>query len=123
MKIVLSILGALITIAYPLLIYVGLSRGSLYITGLILAVAAVAGLFIRIKHRQRGDLATILSPPIATLVLVILSLILKDQRFMLAMPSLINLALLMTFGRTLFGGTPMVERFARLQKAELTEAQ
>ena len=42
---------------------------------------------------------------------------------LLYVPALVNLALLVAFGRTLLWGMPMVESLARLQESQLSEAQ
>ena len=55
--------------------------------------------------------------PVSVIALALLSHLLDDERVVLALPVLINLALLGTFGWSL-RGVPMVERFARIAKGE-----
>ena len=120
MKIAASIIGGLLAIAYPILIYYGLSRFSVRAMGLVIAVLVIAGVIVR----GRGKFATVASPAVGVLALVALSAVLEDQRFILAMPALINLVLLITFGRTLTRDRmPMIERFARLQTDVLNDDQ
>lgn len=54
-------------------------------------------------------------------LLVLVSMLFDDQRSLLAMPVLINGALLFVFGSSLFGGrVPVVERFAKAVHGSLT---
>jgi uncharacterized membrane protein len=76
-------------------------------------------LLLRIRGKKREHLAAILPVPISVVLLIALSAILEDQRFMLALPVLISAVLLVTFGMSLRSGVPMIERFARMQNPEL----
>ena len=58
------------------------------------------------------------------LLLVLGGIATDDQRFVLALPVLINAVLLIEFGATLRAGSmPMIERLARMQETSLDEAQ
>ena len=56
-------------------------------------------------------------------VLLALTAILNDHRFLLATPVLINLGLLIAFAGSLHTDRPLVERFARLQVDDLSAAE
>ena len=64
----------------------------------------------------------VLRVPIVVALVVGLGVLTDDARFVLAMPVLINAVLLVTFAGSL-RGVPMIERFARMQEPELSEAQ
>jgi uncharacterized membrane protein len=81
--------------------------------GLALPVAA-----LRLRGARREHVSAILPAPLIVILLVAVGTILEDRRFMLAMPALISAALLAVFGASL-GKTPMIERFARLQRPDL----
>lgn len=109
-------------VAYPLAVYVGLTRFSARTVGLILLLFAAPSLVGTLRRATRADLIAVLPVPLAVFCLLALSSLLNDQRFMLAMPVLINAVLLYTFATSL-GTTPMVERFARLQDPSLGAAK
>lgn len=119
MRILFGILGALLTVAYPLAIYFGLSRFSVRAVSLIALCLALPMLLLRMRGKKREHLSAILPVPITVLALIALSAILEDRRFMLALPVLISAALLVTFGASLRSGVPMIERFARMQRPDL----
>jgi len=75
-----------------------------------------------LRRATREDLVAVLPVPASMFLLLALSSLLDDRRFMLAMPVLISVALLLTFGTSL-RTTPMVERFARLQQPDLSASK
>ncbi len=119
MRLLATIFGALLTVAYPLAVYFGLSHFSVRAVGLLLLCLALPLLALRFRGTRREHLASILPVPISVIALIALSAILEDRRFMLALPVLISAALLVTFGASLSRGMPMIERFARMQNPEL----
>jgi uncharacterized membrane protein len=119
MRILLGVLSAVLTIAYPLAVYFGLSRFSVRAVSLLLLCLALPMIALRLQGKKREHLTAILPVPLSVIALIALSAILEDQRFMLALPVLISAALLVTFGASLKSGMPMIERFARMQDPEL----
>lgn len=122
MKVLLGILQAILFVAYPAAVYFGLSRLSTRGVGLLLLALLLPGL-LRNFWQRRGQLKSLLSLPLAVGLLVGLAIVFDDARFMLAYPVLVNAVLLQQFAWTLRGPTSMVERFARLQVDELSEAE
>lgn len=106
-------------VMYPIAIYVGLSRFSARTVGLMMLVLLGPGLVNRARKARREDLWAVLPLPLLTIALLSLSAILNDKRFVLALPVLINLVFLLTFGLSL-RSVPMVERFARMQDGDLS---
>jgi uncharacterized membrane protein len=119
---VLSVANAILVAGYPAAVYFGLLHLSARSVGLLLLALLLPGLFYRLRKAQPGQLWAVLKLPLAVASLVALAALFDDQRFVLALPVLINLLLLFGFARSL-RATPMVERFARLQKAELSAEQ
>ena len=123
MKILVGVVTSVLVMLYPVAIWVGLTHFSartvgLWIVGLLLPVTVV-----RFRRAAREDLFAVLRIPLVILACVLPSVLFDDRRFVLVMPVLINIALLATFGLSL-RGTPMVERFARMQETEgLSDAQ
>lgn len=122
-KAIAGVTVVLAAIVYPLAVYFGLTRwGLAQMTWVVVAMAAVlAGL--RWLTRGRKGLASLLLPPVVVAALAVLGSRLHEPRLLLAMPSLINLALLVSFGQSLWFAPPIVERFARLQEPNLTNAE
>jgi len=113
-------LRALLTAAYPLLVYAGLEI--LEPRTLALGLGAIVCLRAVTRwHRPSAQELRQLAPP-ALLVgaVVVGTALLNDARLLLLVPALVNAALLVAFGRTLFGeGPTLVETFARMQVPDL----
>lgn len=118
MRVFFAVLNGLLVAAYPVAVYVGLTRFSARGLGLVLALLLVPGLVSKLRRAPRQDLLAVARLPLSILALLALAAILDDARFVFALPILINLALLAQFVGSL-RATPMVERFARMQHPEL----
>lgn len=117
-----AVLNGVLVVAYPVAVYVGLTRFSARGVGLLLALLLVPGFVHKARRARREDLRTVVRLPLSILGLLGLSVWLDDPRFVFALPVLINLALLVQFAASL-RAVPMVERFARMQQPSLSEAQ
>jgi uncharacterized membrane protein len=109
-------------LGYPAVVYYGLTRWSVRGVAALLLVLLVPMMSWRWSRgsAQLGRAGAAL--PLGVAALLIASLLVDDQRFVLAMPVLINGWLFAAFAATL-SGTPMIERFARLQSPELSNQQ
>lgn len=105
--------------AYPLLVYVGVSRWSPRVLGLVLLAALLPGLVSKLRTADRAHLWPVLRVPLSIFALVGLGAALDEPRFFYALPVLVNLMLLANFAATLRGPVSMIERFARMQEPEL----
>ena len=126
-KAMASVTGVVATLAYPALVYVGLTRFGLARSVWLVIAAAVAVTAVKVLASRglasgRG-LGTLLAPPALILVLALLGAWTKEPRLLLATPTLINVVFLLTFARTLRDGPPMIERFARLIDPALSPAE
>lgn len=118
MRVFFAVLNGLLLAAYPVAVYVGLTRFSARGLGLLLALLLLPGFINKLRNARREDLLTVARLPLSILALLALAAILDDARFVFALPILINLALLVQFASSL-SGTPIVERFARMQHPDL----
>lgn len=118
----LALLNGLLVAAYPLAVYLGLTRFSARGLGLVLLAFWLPGLIGKVRTARREDLQAVLRLPLSVCLLLGSTALLDDPRFVLALPALINLALLAQFAGSL-RATPIVERFARMQKPDLSPAQ
>ena len=122
MKVLLGIIAPVLVVAYPLAVYFGLSRFSVRTVGLFLIALSAPVFLMRIfNSRGREHLLSVLPVPLTVVTLLVLSSILQDRRFILALPVLISVVLLVTFGSSLRSKISMVERFARMQRPDLPE--
>lgn len=110
-------------IAYPVLIFASLIWLEPRAVGLM--VLALVGLRLALARRSRAvAFAKQAWAPIASVAVVALgTAIWNDPIGLLLAPTLVNTALLATFGLSLWSDQPMVERFARLQVPDLPEAE
>jgi uncharacterized membrane protein len=105
-----KLLVGLAMIGYPFLVYGGLRL----LQPRWLALALGGALLLREIGRSRGGA---FSPLLVPLVLVgtvlALAMVFNEGRFFLFVPVLVNVALLVSFARTLIAGPSMVESLAR----------
>ncbi len=116
-------LRVLATLAYPFAVYLGVTRWGPRAVGFAVLALALPRAVIAARGARREDLAHALRVPLTIGALALASAILRDARFVLAMPALVNLSLLAHFASSLRGDTPIVERFARMQVATLSEPE
>jgi len=119
----MRVLAIAFGLAYPVLIYAGLS----YFEPRTVALALGSGVLIRVvsiaRAREGVSVGRLLMAPCAVAVVLVVTAILNTGRVFLFVPALINLTLLVSFAHTLRRGPSMVETFARLQVDDLEEAE
>jgi uncharacterized membrane protein/3-hydroxymyristoyl/3-hydroxydecanoyl-(acyl carrier protein) dehydratase len=112
---VLAIIQGVLIVAYPALVFFGLSRFGVRTTALAWLVLTLLQLAIRGLRGKSGSTARTPAPwllPVASALALLASLAFDDHRFMLLLPALINATLLLTFALSLVGEVSLVERFA-----------
>ena len=117
------IVQVLLGIAYPILIFLSLTWLEPREVGfVVLGLAA-----LRLLSLRRGAAVAFAKEvwiPVALVGVVALgTAIWNDPMGLLITPTLINAALLATFGTSLWAERPIVERFARLQAKDLSDAE
>lgn len=118
-----AVIRSLVVAAYPLVVYLGVSRWSPRTLALVLAAALLPGLLLRLRTARREDLWPVIRVPLSLLAVFALGAATGDARFFLALPVLVNLGLLANFAASLRGPVSLVERFARLQDPALPPAE
>ena len=116
-----ALMGALLAVAYPAIVYVALTRLGPRAAGLSLAALVVPRAALSLRGARREDVAHALRVPLTVGALALASAAWRDGRFLLALPTLVNLSLLAHFASSLRTATPLVERFARMQVFELSD--
>ena len=122
-QIVAGVLQGAVAVAYPILIWLGLTR----FQPRVLALLVLGFGLIRFAMARRGStqssaaaIRSLALPAILIGSIIGAVLIWNDEIGLLLMPVAISLAFLFAFGVSLFRGPPMVERFARLQVTDLS---
>jgi uncharacterized membrane protein len=125
----LGILWAALTVAYPLVVYVGLSRWPPHVLSLAL-LGLLGGMFALRWLAGRGSAAPTdrraAAWPLLAASLLVLGAVLRQGAFVKAMPVLVSGGLLVLFGSSLVGSQQqqsLVERLARRQDPDLTPAK
>lgn len=107
-------------VAYPFVVYFGLTRFSTRQVAVVLVVLALVLGLSRTRQWSVAALRSAVVPLLPTVAASVIAGVTAEGWALLAVPVVVNVGLLITFGATLrFGRTPMIERFARLQEPEL----
>jgi len=114
-----QVASTVLLIAYPVVIYAGLTRWGPRSAALLMLALLLPALSLRVRLSIKGSLRKLGLLPLTTGALLALSAALDNSRFMLAVPAVMNALLLGSFAVTMIWGPPMIERFARLVDAEL----
>jgi uncharacterized membrane protein len=117
-RLLLQAAAIVFALAYPLIVYFGLTRGSTRFAAWLLLALTLGHSLLRSFQLRRLALKSALAAP-----LCIAALWLDDRRYMLALPVLINAGLFSLFFGSLMSSMPLVERFARMQVSDLSEAE
>lgn len=119
-----GIIGSILLASYPIGVWMAVSVAGDRRAGVLLLVVLLAFWLPRYRHGGAGVSAMLTAGALGTAVLVLLSILLDDRRFLLATPVLINAGLLARFGSSLLGDRiPEVERFARLLHGDISRAR
>lgn len=118
MRVFFNVLLGLVMVAYPFLIFWGLTRFQPRVLALIIGGLFVLRWFLA-GQGNAAALKSLLPLAIAVLATVSLVLIFGDGRFLLLNPVFMNLVFLATFAATLKKPPSMIERFARLREPDL----
>jgi uncharacterized membrane protein len=108
-------------VAYPVAVYAGLTRTGPRTAALLLLLLFVPAAGLRVARLKSEKLTTLALLPLVTVSLLFVSALLDRGGYILAVPAVMNLLLLVTFGSTLRYGPPMIERFARLKEPDLSD--
>ncbi|MFT6396548.1 MAG: putative membrane protein [Bradymonadia bacterium] len=90
---------------------------------LVLAALMVPATIVRLRGLDRPSIRTVAFVPLVAMAMLLGGAVLNRVGFVLAVPSAVNAVLLAGFAPTLWRGPPMVERFARIQHKDLTDAE
>ncbi len=120
MRVLGAALNVILAVAYPIAIWVALTRWSARQTGLLILALVVPALVLRYWRADREHLLAVLRVPLVVLGVLLLAVFTDQERFFFLIPVLINLGLFAAFASSL-RGVPLIERFARMQEPDLSE--
>ena len=115
----MSFLLTCITLGYPFLISAGVALGRPRLAVVIVGVVLLVSGALAWRSGFQGDaLWRLAEVALMTVFLVVAAIVNEAHVFRLG-PALANVAMLLSFGRTLRGGPSMVESIARVHRREL----
>ncbi|MFO0627051.1 MAG: hypothetical protein U0325_15690 [Polyangiales bacterium] len=122
----MRVLRALFPVAlavYPALLLYALAVWGPRTAALLVLALSLPRAALALRDARPEDRAHALAVPGTVALFASLGALSGDARLLLAAPTLVNLALLAHFGRSLRTDTPLVERFARMQVPDLSDAE
>lgn len=117
----LAVLRAVLVVAYPAAVYLGVTHLDARSLGLVMLALLLPNLALRLAAAAPEQRRAVLRLPASIALLVGIGAALGEPRFYLALPVLVNLTLLANFAASLRGPVSLVERYARMQDPELPE--
>lgn len=118
MRILLNLILGLVMVAYPFLVYWGLT--SFQPRMLALMLAGLVGLRFLLLGKDVRKIGGSMVPMIGAVSLtVLLVFVFGKSEFLFLNPVFINIVFLVTFGLTLRNPPSMIERFARIRHSDL----
>ncbi len=119
----MAVLYVILGITYPLIIFISLSVFEPRIVAFV--VLGLSGIRLAVARRTTAIalVREVWLPIVAVSCVAVFSAIWNNPMGLLLTPTLINTALLTTFGLSLRGSRSIVERFARLQVEDLSPVE
>ncbi|MDE1221387.1 hypothetical protein L9W97_09625 [Vibrio aestuarianus] len=122
MRQLLTVLSAIVLLAYPFAVYLGINEFGLQTVGILLA--CIFGLRIvagqQAKIQELKQLAWISG--LIGLTLAILGIVFKQHGWLLFYPVVVNVCMLSVFALSLKQKQTIIERLARLQEPDLPQS-
>lgn len=120
MKPSLTLLAVLVSIAYPLLVYVGIQHVSPALFALVLATLAIAKFVATRSREQKGIANTELTLLIIALAYSLALVIANNELLLKLYPVLMSLCVALFFFLSLYKPESLIERIARLAGETIT---
>jgi len=116
------VLTAALFIFYPVAVYAALRYGGVRIAALVAAVILGYRLLGRLRD-DHGLKKILVLECLAIAAIIVFSMIFNSDLMLRLVPAGISIAILSSFGLSLFSDKPLVERFARIKKPDLPGAE
>ena len=117
------LVSSLLVIAFPFLVYVGMKNLRPRILSFLLLSLFSIRIFFSLNATGGRRIWSVLSGMAPLLIPLGWSIVFNDKKGAQLMPVFASAALLYSFGRTLWIAPTMIERFARLQVADLSDEE
>lgn len=119
MRQLLTILSALVLLAYPFAVYFGIDRYGLSMVGIVL-IAALGMRLLSVQRSQLQELKYVAQVSAITgISLVGFGMLFKQHGWLTFYPVIVNLCMLVVFASSLKQPQTIIERLARLQEPDL----
>lgn len=119
----LNLLASVGLVLYPLVIYFGIKNGNLRWASLGVLLIVTPALLLRMRRRSMSELTAFAWIPLLTISVLGVGGLLNRSGVVLATPVIVNAVLFFAFSASLWTKMPMIERFARLQEPDLSDAK
>ncbi len=119
MRQLLTILSAIVLLAYPFAVYYGIDKFGLSIMGILLAVFFVLRIFTASKTKLKEFKQLAITSGLIGITLIILGVIFRSEGWLLFYPVAVNACMLLVFVSSLKQPQTIIERLARLQEPDL----
>jgi len=118
----LTILSAVVLLAYPFAVYFGIDKFGLSMVGILL-IAALGVRLLSVQRSQLKELKYVAQITALTgISLVGLGILFKQHGWLTFYPVIVNLCMLIVFATSLKQPQTIIERLARLQEPELPQS-
>jgi len=107
------------TIGYPFLIFAGAALGRPRLPLVVIGALLLVSLILAWRSGFECDAVWRAAEAALMVAFLVVAAIVNDEHVIRLGPALANVAMLLSFGRTLRGGPSMVERIARLRRGDL----
>jgi uncharacterized membrane protein len=122
MRQLLTVLSALVLLAYPFAVYFGIDKYGLSMVGILL-IAALGARLLSVHRTKLKELKYVAQVTAVTgIFLVGLGILFKQHGWLMFYPVVVNLCMLIVFASSLKRPQTIIERLARLQEPELPQS-
>ncbi len=122
MRQLLTILSAIVLLAYPFAVYYGIDKFGLSIMGILLAVLFVLRIFTASKTKLKEFKQLAITSGLIGITLIVLGVLFRSKGWLLFYPVAVNACMLIVFANSLRQPQTIIERLARLQEPELPQS-
>jgi uncharacterized membrane protein len=122
MRQLLTVLSALVLLAYPFAVYFGIDKYGLSMVGILL-IAALGARLLSVHRTKLKELKYVAQVTAVTgISLVGLGILFKQHGWLMFYPVVVNLCMLVVFASSLKQPQTIIERLARLQEPDLPQS-
>jgi len=119
MRQLLTVMSAIVLLAYPFAVYYGIDKFGLSIMGILLVVLFLLRIFTASKTKLKEFKQLAITSGLIGITLIILGVLFRTKGWLLFYPVAVNACMLLVFANSLRQPQTIIERLARLQEPDL----